>query len=150
VNDHLYQKPHPNLMALRKDSVSIDANLKTYELVVDAIDGSLDIDLYRYEDECINIQYDPTSQRLVLDRKTIENSYAHDRGQTRMLKMDEPLKDIQVFRDTSTLEIFINQGRYTMTLRFFPKVIPGCVKIKTLNDTAIVSRYSLEDVNHDL
>src|SRR5690554_3024755 len=150
VNDHLYQKPHPNLISLRKDSVSIDANLKTYELVVDDIDGSLDIDLYRYEDECINIQYDPTRQIMDLDRKTIENSYAHDRGQTRMLKMDEPLKDIQVFRDTSTLEIFINQGRYTMTLRFFPKVIPGCVKIKTLNDTAIVSRYSLEDVNHDL
>ncbi|WZU01304.1 GH32 C-terminal domain-containing protein [Erysipelothrix sp. D19-032] len=95
----------------------------------------MDIDLYHFRDECINLRYDASTQTLTLDRSALKNTYATERGETRTLRLDEPLKNLHVFRDTSTLEIFINQGRYTLSLRFFPQHIEGHVKIKTLNDT---------------
>ncbi len=150
VDNHLYQQPHPNLVALRTDAVPINSSLCSYELILDTIQGALDIDLYRYQEECVNLRYDTATQTLILDRSALKNTYATERGETRTLCLDEPLKDLHVFRDTSTLEIFINQGRYTMSLRFFPQHIEGHVKIKTLNDSAIKTLYPLEDVNHDL
>lgn len=51
----------------------------------------------------------------------------------RTLELDAPCRDVRVMGDCSSLEIFLNGGRYTMTTRYFPA--PGPVAL-TLEGTS--------------
>lgn len=147
---YLYQTPHPQLKMLRKSCVDISTMLSRYELIVTNITDDFDIELYTNNNETLKLTFDSKTRILKLDRSSFTHKVSLDRGEVRSIKMEDALNNLQVFRDTSTVEIFINNGKYTMTARFFPKDISGKVRINTLDDNLHVDYYELEDVNHDI
>lgn len=149
-NQRLIQRPHPNLKSLRKESVDLDAFTETYELIVSNISGTIDIDLYTNQEEKLKLSYDPASQCITLDRSTFQWNASLERGTTRTLHCPEGLSSLHVFRDSSTIEIFINNGMYTMSARFFPMILAGNVTINTMNPEAKWVRYTLEDTHYDI
>ena len=143
-NNKLYQIPHPNLTNLRKrESISFD-NKEIYELIVDNITESISIDLYESTEKLI-LKYDKDSNTLTLDRGEMFNQFGVEYGTQRQINMDEPLNCLWLIRDTSTIEIFINNGRYTMTARFFPNDISGNININSIEyDNLKITLYDLE------
>lgn len=61
----------------------------------------------------------------------------------------EYLEQIEMWHDTSSIEIFINNGEYTMSSRVFPKVEKGEVVINGLRDMEQVQLYSLNSFGND-
>ncbi|AMC92980.1 hypothetical protein AOC36_02975 [Erysipelothrix larvae] len=147
----LYQTPHPNLHKLRKCPSELSKLLKIYELYIDKINGDFKIELYHNDNgESLVLHYNETSKMLTLDRSNFNNRFAIEFGEIRTLNIEEGLKNIHVFRDTSTIEIFINSGKFTMTSRFFPQETEGSVVIHTPTKDLEITYYELEDINHDL
>ena len=75
------------------------------------------------------------------------HQFGTNRGTTRVLNVK--LTDLWILRDTSTVEIFINNGLYTMTSRFFPEVIKGNIEIES-TDSLKIELYTLKETNNDL
>ena len=135
-DDLLTQQPIKALQQLRqsetKQSLNVTSNPKTinemtgthYELIVKINDNqsnTFHIDLRQSEDERTRLTYDATSQQLTLDRsKSGELPNGVD-GTSRTTKLTNPLSTLQIFVDTSSIEVFINDGERVMTARIFPK-----------------------------
>lgn len=150
-DNKLYQIPHPNLEALRREELSSLNNLSTYELKIDNITDNINLKLYSSEIESLELNYDMDSQTLTLDRGNMLNQFATEHGTRRSISMDEPLRSLWILRDTSTVEIFINDGRYTMTSRFFPKTVEGDIRIDYENKSQLdVNAYSMNNTNSNL
>ena len=135
-DDLLTQQPIKALQQLRqsetKQSLNVTSNPKTinemtgthYELIMKINDNqsnTFHIDLRQSEDERTRLTYDATSQQLTLDRsKSGELPNGVD-GTSRTTKLTNPLSTLQIFVDTSSIEVFINDGERVMTARIFPK-----------------------------
>ena len=147
INGHLHQLPHPKLSALRNTLTDDYNNHETYELKIADITSSLTLDIYRSETERFRLHYNHESEQLTLDRSNLTHQFGTNRGTTRVLNVK--LTDLWILRDTSTVEIFINNGLYTMTSRFFPEVIKGNIEIES-TDSLKIELYTLKETNNDL
>lgn len=147
IDGQLHQLPHPKLKALRNSLTEDFNNHETYELKIDNISSSLTLDIYKSDNERFTLHYNHETEVLTLDRSNLTHQFGTDRGTTRVLNVK--LTDLWILRDTSTVEIFINNGMYTMTSRFFPEVIKGNIDIQS-NDSLNIELYTLKETNNDL
>lgn len=147
VDGQLHQLPHPNLASLRDSSTTDYDNHETYELKISNIKKSLVLDIYKTDNERLTLHYDHINQILTLDRSNLINQFSTDRGTKRILNVE--LNDLWIYRDTSTVEIFINQGLYSMTSRFFPEVIAGNIEIES-EEQLEIELYKLRETNNDI
>lgn len=124
------QQPHPNLKLLRDTQQHFSVHgvhtaphgaTPRYELIAENLSGSFSIALFRNEDEQLTLTYDSHTQLLVLDRSRLIHTFAEEYGLQRSIKIETGVQHIQCFRDTSSIEIFINEGQYVMSARFFPE-----------------------------
>lgn len=119
-NNRLLQRPHPNYRILRNQSQSIEkgefiaTKLGEIVLSLDLKEGaSFELLLFKSENYETSLRF--KEGVLSLDR---------DRSQAlsgvRRLKLGDISKlDLNIFMDQSTLEIFINDGRYVMSSRVY-------------------------------
>lgn len=150
-NNHLYQKPHPALQALRQKINTTFTRLSTYEMIIEGISKNITIHPYTLGTEKLILSYDMETQTLVLDRSQFTHTFGENFGTTRTVTLDEPLSSLHILRDTSTIEIFINDGKYTMSARFFPSEIPGNIQIESTEKELLeITLYELEEVTNDL
>ena len=68
---------------------------------------------------CLN--YYSSTGELVLDRSGLLVKINAEHGYIRSHKLSSPLKDIKIFIDASSVELFINDGEESYTSRVFPK-----------------------------
>ena len=52
-------------------------------------------------------------------------------GTTRSTTLDTPLRQLQIFVDTSSIEIFCNDGERVLTSRIFPTEQADGIKVST-------------------
>ena len=62
---------------------------------------------------------DKTTNKLVLNREKSGRLYAEEYGQIRQCDFDEDHLKLQIFVDTSSIEIFVNDGLEVFTTRIY-------------------------------
>ena len=55
------------------------------------------------------------------DRSTLKHQFSTEYGIQREVSMSEELKNIEIYYDNTFIEIYLNDGKDTMTLRAFPE-----------------------------
>ncbi|ANF95566.1 glycoside hydrolase family 32 protein [Paenibacillus bovis] len=78
------------------------------------------VELRTGENEKTVIGYDAQTQKLTLDRSAAGKPFAESYGTTRSCVLDQPLRQLHIFVDVSSVEIFVNEGEAVFTSRIFP------------------------------
>ncbi|WP_412520508.1 glycoside hydrolase family 32 protein [Staphylococcus simulans] len=153
-DDTLIQKVHPDVEKLRVCSYEAICEVNQDSTMIDLIHperSEVDISIVENEadelsvvfsnqsDEAVKISYEKYTGALMLDRSQSGTLPSNQDNQTRTVKLNQPLQSLRIFIDTSSMEIFINEGTHVMTTRLFPKApyehcmfsASGNVKIKT-------------------
>ena len=118
----IYQAPISELLSLRRENRKIDGNtaisaelpfelcgnvLKDFSIISDSF-------LLKYENDVFTLSF---------------NDMVSSGGRTaRRVKIDN-LKNIRIFADTSSLEIYLNDGKRVLSTRFYPKDTEITLKI---------------------
>ncbi len=107
----LIQKPIKEIENLRNKKIDTTKNklyfTQTFEFISEDIDGEFEIDLrsdakLTYKDQILSLKLD-------------QCGYGRNERKIRIEKID----DISIYSDTSSVEIFINNGQYVMTSRVY-------------------------------
>lgn len=132
INGKLTQKPVPELQTRRGVATSIHdtdgsfkANLgESYELSLrfDEIEAeTYGVRLRKGEQEETTLSFSRTSGKLTLDRGNSGEVPAQAFGTKRSVALDSGLlHSLHIFVDSSSIEIFANDGEAVMTARIFP------------------------------
>lgn len=134
-NNKLKQRPIKALEKLRSNEETAEgyANKhsvklhpyegKQYELIIDILDNDA-TEIYfevRVSKKCsTQIIYNTKTKKLTLDR--FESGVASEAVEkaTRSTVLDNELNQLRIYSDTSSLEIFVNDGECVFTSRIFP------------------------------
>ncbi|WP_067838395.1 glycoside hydrolase family 32 protein [Amphibacillus sediminis] len=103
---------------------------EVYEMVIDVLDLGEGLSIHLRQDTLIN--YDAGQQILTLELG--ESGY----GRNKRSVLVESLTQLHIFSDTSSLEIFINDGEYVMTTRLYP--LEGQDKIEFSGEACLAIR----------
>ncbi|MDU5261596.1 MAG: sucrose-6-phosphate hydrolase, partial [Clostridium celatum] len=152
IDNKLIQKPVKELELLRgknrkevyalnnEEKDIVDFNEKTYELICkfNNFTGKyVGIKLRKGIDEETVFYYDIENNKLVLDRSKSGEVFATEYGTER--KCEYVIKELklQVFVDTSSVEIFVNDGEEVFTSRIFTKDTSTGVSVFTDKQTDV-------------
>ncbi|TDM12146.1 sucrose-6-phosphate hydrolase [Macrococcus lamae] len=94
-----------------------------YELIVDILENESTefyIELRVSKKESTLLIYNKQERRFTLDRSESGQLCQEVNGTTRSVVLDSDLKQLQIFMDESSIEIFLNDGERVMTSRIFP------------------------------
>ena len=93
------------------------------------------------------IIYNTRDQKITLDRSESGLLPENVQDLTRSTVLDSPLTRLQIFVDTSSIEIFCNDGERVLTSRIFPN--ENATGIETSTETGQVylkfTKYELKD-----
>ncbi|XOQ14302.1 MAG: Sucrose-6-phosphate hydrolase [Shouchella clausii] len=136
-NGILIQKPIPELQSLRKDEFkTVDTLLNevkmydgfsgvTYELICEFEYGNaaeFGIEFRASEEEKTVIKYDAHQREAILDRTLSGERVGKEYGETRKCHIDQKNIKFHLFVDSSSVEIFVNDGEEVFTSRIFPNI----------------------------
>ncbi|MCM3112130.1 glycoside hydrolase family 32 protein [Lederbergia lenta] len=135
VNNKIYQKPATELKALRKNevrykAVCLEAGIvKNFsDIQGDSLEMQLDFNdsiagIFEMEiRDNIKISYHSTERLFTLERKNLKDG----KKEFRRCAL-EKLHKLHIFLDTSSIEIFLNDGEEVCTARFFAKENDKCI-----------------------
>lgn len=159
--DRLRQLPHPNLEKLRGEAITGEGYFKeyptkltdfygeVYELIIDIIENNastLHIYMRKNSRHETKLVYDSEQKILTLDRTFSGEAIENVDGLTRSIQLEESLYDLRIFMDQSSIEVFINDGKYTMTARIFPSAeAKGLEMVTEFGDCHVqLTQYPLE------
>jgi beta-fructofuranosidase len=163
-NGKLIQRPVKELEALRRESVNVKDILNdekkmydgfngtTYELICEFTNMEADevgIEFRACDDEKTLIFYNRHDQKIILDRTHSGEVPAKEYGTTRKGYVEGNRLKLHMFVDTSSVEIFINDGEEVFTSRIFPRTESTNIRFfarsgkVTLNTT----KYNLSPMN---
>lgn len=143
IDEKLYQRPPEELIRLRKNEVvhehlvleatnrsHKEVNGDVLELLIQihsmAVDSLLEIAIR----DDVRIIYQADNNILTLERKSISNHLT----EARHCEVTN-LHDLRIFLDTSSIEVFVNEGEEVFTARFFPEHENKSITFSTKNGT---------------
>ena len=110
-NNNLIQKPIKEIESLRKEKIAINKDeeyfLNTFEFQADEINE--DVEIYLRPD--VKLVY----KNHILCLSIGKSGYGRYKRRIRIEKID----NINIYSDTSSVEIFINKGQYVLTSRLY-------------------------------
>lgn len=131
-NNKLYQRPHTNLQKLRKNKITIENlevngkvnlekfNIKgiTYEIILklEELNSDLILNIRAGENNKTVLKYEYKNKLFILDREKSGRGY---KG-IRKCVLDT-LKEIRIFSDTSSIEVYLNNGEEVFTANIYPE-----------------------------
>ncbi|MCI2804303.1 sucrose-6-phosphate hydrolase [Staphylococcus pettenkoferi] len=123
---------------------------KQYELIIDILENEateLYFELRASKTQSTLITYNTRTQQLTLDRSESGPLPEPVDGTTRSTVLDTPLKQLQIFVDTSSIEIFCNDGERVLTSRIFPDSEATGIKASTESGQVYLkfTKYDLEE-----
>ena len=148
IEGQLYQVPVVELEKLRKDeqllSTWIDSLVEfgtgvNYELECEFTNiqaNEVGLNLRMGQVEKTVLKYDTVNKMIVLDRRHAGEEVAASYGTTREIPYEGTRLKLRIFMDTSSLEIFINDGEYVMTSRIFPTNKENKIQVFTTDGKA--------------
>jgi len=130
VDGHLHQVPIEELKTLRKDFFEFTGFAKNSENIETGVHCELEVEFSQVRAKAIGlklrvgageetvIRYNGKS--IELDRSLSGAPVAKDYGTVRSIPYTGSHLKLRIFMDTSSIEIFINDGQYVMSSRIFP------------------------------
>ena len=133
-NGQLYQRPVPELAALRGKAVVKEMKLeneallvkefsaRTYELKAtfkDIKGTRVGLAFRKGAEEATSFYYDLAAKKLVFDRSQSGKSVTDAYGTVRRCDFSEEALEIRLFMDESSVEIFVNDGLEVFTARIY-------------------------------
>lgn len=122
----LIQQPLPVLKKLRNEKIivqdGVNALPKASELELDCRPGFLRMNIFAREDGTggIVISYDHDKKEITVDRSGMEQHFNLSEGDMRTRQLEHGLSHLRIFVDSSSVEIFVNDGDAVFTSRVFP------------------------------
>lgn len=111
------------------DSLEIE-EMKPMKISLSDIKQNLTIQIYGKKDQensGVNFIYD--NDLIILDRRYMDNIFNKESSNIRCIK--ETLYNLEIYIDKSSIEILINDGKYSMTSRVLPSETENMLKIKS-------------------
>lgn len=123
---------------------------KQYELIIDVLENDtteLYFELRSSRQHSTLIKYNTREQKLTLDRSESGPLPTPVEGTSRSTILDTPLSQLQIFIDTSSIEVFCNDGERVMTARIFPDEDATGIKTSTESGQAYLkfTKYELKE-----
>ena len=133
----IVQKPIPELESLRKNKVEAEDTIwdekkmvdgfsgATYELVCEFERGDAleyGIEFRAGEEEKTVIKYDAVQGKVILDRTLSGKVIGSKYGTERKCQIVGDVRKFHLFVDSSSVEIFVNDGEEVFTSRIFPDI----------------------------
>jgi beta-fructofuranosidase len=149
IDNKVYQRPVEELKNLRKSKITkILNNISLYDELkseVYELDIEFNNDINNFElelkEDC-KIAFDKCEQLIKL---TLGNSgYGRDSRSVYINKLTQ----LQIFSDTSSLEIFVNGGEEVFTTRIYPKDNKDKIVLKGSLDNAKINLYELGEYRY--
>lgn len=121
----LIQRPHPGLRALRGDLVNPSLGIlpSSAEINISLYPKNFDLKLFSNADGSggFNILYNSTERTITIDRSQMSKHFNTSYGEIRTRTLESELTHLRIFIDSSSIEIFINDGDAVFTSRIFPE-----------------------------
>lgn len=125
---------------------------KQYELIIDILENDASeiyFELRTSKNQSTVISYNKQMNTLTLDRTESGLLPGNVEGTTRSTKLDSSLSQLRIYVDTSSIEIFCNDGERVLTSRIFPD--NNATGIKTSTESGQVylqfTKYDLKGDN---
>lgn len=128
-NGKLYQYPVIETLTLRQKTQALTLNQAPTTLGTNSYELELNLTashtIYLFANEAktnyVSLTVDMEIGKITLDRKNLPVSWADDYGQTRATYFDTQSENLKlnIFADTSSLEIFVNDGEKVISSRIF-------------------------------
>lgn len=138
-NNILYQNPIEELKKLRGDEEIWNGNeSKTFssfqlEFLFDFPEVMKEDFAFKMRDNIIEIKYDVTLNLISIKRY----NWSTNKVQEKIVNLEENLKNMRLFLEESSFELFINDGKYVCTLRYFCEENSNDINIKYDDDIKI-------------
>lgn len=125
----LIQQPLPELKKLRDEPINIsDHEGQVYplpqaaELEIDCRRTNLDMHIFCNEqgDGGVSIVYNDALGLITVDRSGMTIKFNEEEGTYRSRPLDNGLYHLRIFVDSSSIEVFVNDGDAVFTSRIFP------------------------------
>lgn len=141
-NNHLYQIPLKEFEELRKEKIELNHSLKienhinspskAYELIItlDQIPDNFSIEL--------------NSNKIYFERGKLiisRLSWINREKESKEIVIDN-VKKLHLFCDTSTMELFINDGEYVFSMRYFNTEDDNTIKFEGFSEKDSITYYS--------
>ncbi|RFU68970.1 sucrose-6-phosphate hydrolase [Peribacillus saganii] len=155
----LIQRPVKELELLRKQKSFVNAVLKNETKSFDDFRGNrfefrcevnrfdaeeFGIEIRASESEKTVIKYDAIQKKIIFDRSKSGKQFANKYGTTRSCWLDAEKIIFHMFVDTSSVEIFINEGEEVFTGRIFPGKDSSQIRFYAKNGSADVTAQKWE------
>ncbi|ONI46281.1 hypothetical protein AN641_01825 [Candidatus Epulonipiscioides gigas] len=124
-NNKLYQSPHKQVYSLIKNESKLELiagahnvnNLSECYIKSNIANKEFELNLFSSNDEQVKLSY--KNNIFKVDRsKTMQTEFMQQYGSVREVEMLS-LNMLEIFIDNSVIEIYINNGEFTLTMRFF-------------------------------
>jgi beta-fructofuranosidase len=83
-----------------------------------------DVNLYMFTDEAgkggLSIRYSEERGEITVDRSGMQIRFNEQEGESRTRPLENGLSHLRIFVDSSSIEIFVNDGDAVFTSRIFP------------------------------
>ena len=83
-----------------------------------------DVSLYLFTDEAgkggLSILYSEERKEITVDRSGMRTRFNESEGESRTRPLENGLSHLRIFVDSSSIEIFVNDGDAVFTSRIFP------------------------------
>ena len=125
----LIQKPLPEIRKLRDERVVIENDRKglfklpkAIEMEVDCREGLHDVRLFTDEngEGGLRISCDAAQTEISVDRSGLRKRFNTEDGEVRTRPLEHGLTHLRIFIDSSSVEVFVNDGDAVFTSRVFP------------------------------
>ena len=119
----LIQTPISGIEQLRSDEpVTLGILPPACELEFNVPEGEFDLNLFTREDGSggLRLHYDAASKTCTLDRSGMDKRFNTQVFEVLDLPLEQPLRNIRVFLDHSSAELFFNDGEATFTTHVYP------------------------------
>lgn len=123
---------------------------KQYELIIDILENEateIYFEVRTSKSQTTLITYNTRAKKVTLDRSESGKLPEHVDGATRSTYLDTSLSNLQIFIDTSSIEIFCNKGERVMTSRIFTDDDATGIKASTESGQVYLrfTKYDLKD-----
>ena len=129
----LIQQPLPELKKLRDEKIDLtDAGARNEagcfflpaaaEVELDCRRGDVRIDMFTDKNGSggLSIVYDEEKKEITVDRGGMHILFNESEGESRTRPLENGLSHLRIFVDSSSIEIFVNDGDAVFTSRIFP------------------------------
>ena len=125
----LVQQPLPELKKLREEKIVLAGNQAgcfplpaAAEVELDCRRGDVRLDMFTDEkgQGGLSILYREDKKEITVDRSGMRIRFNESEGESRTRPLENGLQHLRIFVDSSSIEIFVNDGDAVFTSRVFP------------------------------